>query len=58
MSMDELDIDFLEKVKLPEYAGYGWSSAVKDMRALIQEVRRLRKQLEKLSERSDEPQPA
>lgn len=56
--MSELDIDFLEKVKLREYASYGWSSAIKDMQALIDEVRRLRQQLSQPSERSDEGRPA
>lgn len=39
--MTEEELEFLEKVKLPEYEGYGWGNATKIIRDLIAEVRRL-----------------
>ena len=39
--MTEQELEFLEKVKLPEYEGYGWGNAVKIIHRLIAEVRRL-----------------
>jgi hypothetical protein len=46
--MNPIDLDYLEKVKIPEYEGYGWANACKEMRLLIAEIRRLQ------SERSDD----
>lgn len=39
--MTAQEIDFIEKVKLPEYEGYGWGNTVKIIRDLIAEVRGL-----------------
>ena len=39
--MTEKDLEFIEKVQLPEYEGYGWGNATKIIRDLIAEVRRL-----------------
>jgi len=50
MTTDELE--YLEKVKIPEYANYGWINAAEDMRKLINFCRKL------LSERSEEAKPA
>ena len=46
------DLDYLEKVKIPEYESYGWANAARDMRRVIADYRKL------LSERSDEAKPA
>jgi hypothetical protein len=53
MTVDELE--YLEKVKIPEYAGYGWINPCNDMRLLIAEIRKLRGLA---SERSEEAKPA
>lgn len=39
------DVEYIEKVKIPEYEGYGWASATKDMRKLIAEIRILERRL-------------
>ena len=39
--MTEEELEFIEKVQLPEYEGYGWGNATKIIRDLIAEVRRL-----------------
>ena len=39
--MTEEDLEFIEKVKLPEYEGYGWGNATKIIRDLMVEVREL-----------------
>ena len=39
--MTEEELEFLEKVKLPEYEGYGWGNATKIIRDLIAEIRQL-----------------
>ena len=46
------DLDYWEKVKIPEYMGYGWIKAAEDMLLLIAEIRKLRGIA---SERSEEP---
>ncbi len=43
--MNPGELDYLEKVKIPEYEGYGWASAAKDMRTLIAEIRILERRL-------------
>jgi len=43
--MTEKELEFLEKVKLPEYEGYGWGNATKIIRDLIAEVRILEQRL-------------
>jgi hypothetical protein len=59
MTVDELD--YWEKVKIPEYASYGWIKAAEDMLLLIAEIRKLRGRAgspgypaQTLSERSEE----
>jgi len=39
--MTEKDLEFIEKVQLPEYEGYGWLNAIKIIRDLMAEVRKL-----------------
>ena len=46
--MTEKDLEFIEKVRLPEYEGYGWLGATKIIRDLIAEVRRLNKKVAKI----------
>jgi hypothetical protein len=53
--MNPIDLDYLEKVKIPEYEGYGMINPCNYMRELIAEIRRLREQV---SERSDIKEPA
>jgi len=43
--MTEEELEFLEKVKLPEYEGYGWGNATKIIRDLIAEVRKLNEKI-------------
>ena len=43
--MTEEELEFIEKVKLPEYEGYGWGNATKIIRDLIAEVRILEQRL-------------
>ena len=50
MTLD--DLDYLEKVKIPEYESYGMINPCKDLRRVIADYRKL------LSERSDEAKPA
>jgi len=50
MTLDELE--YIEKVKLPEYEGYGWANATKDLRRVIADYRK-----HLLSEHSDEARP-
>ncbi len=59
------DVDYIEKVKIPEYEGYGWASATKDMQKLIAMIRVLERRLVDAeggvaipSERSDQKEPA
>ena len=47
------DLDFIEKVKIPEYESYGMINPCKDLRRVIADYRR-----HLLSERSDEAKPA
>jgi hypothetical protein len=49
--MTKDDLDYWEKVKIPEYASYGWIKAAEDMLLLIAEIRKLRGLA---SERSEE----
>ena len=44
--MTEQELEFIEKVQLPEYEGYGWGNATKIIRDLIAEVRILRRELD------------
>lgn len=43
--MTEQELEFIEKVKLPEYEGYGWVNATKIIRDLIKEIRILERRL-------------
>jgi len=47
------DLDYLEKVKIPEYESYGMINPCKDLRRVIADYRR-----HLLSERSEEAKPA
>lgn len=51
--MNAEELDYIEKVKLPEYEGYGWVNAANDLRKLIAEIRRLNQPQAVPSERSD-----
>jgi hypothetical protein len=44
------ELDFIEKVKIPEYESYGWANATKDLRLVIGEARRLMQELAKKTE--------
>ena len=43
--MTEQELELIEKVKLPEYEGYGWVNATKIIRDLIAEIRILERRV-------------
>lgn len=43
------DLEFIEKIQLPEYEGYGWINACKIIRDLIAEIRRLNKKVAQMA---------
>jgi hypothetical protein len=46
------DLDFIEKVKIPEYVSYGWVNACEDLRKVIQSHRALSTKYKELEERN------
>jgi hypothetical protein len=43
--MTDQELEYIEKVRLPEYEGYGWIGATKIIRDLIAELRILERRL-------------
>lgn len=41
--MTEQDLQYIEKVRVPEWEAYGWATACKAIKQLIGEIRKLKK---------------